>query len=112
MIFWNSSIYAFFLGLRVSTSLALPEPLLDGQLITLSYTSEPSNSTNIPTSSVMPNDAGDNALKVACNGHRFDTPLNLESCRNAIQDVVPYDKDNTFGKRVPGYVSPFDCPLP
>lgn len=112
MIFWKSSIYALFLGLRLSASLALPESLLDGQLITLSYTSKSSDSTKISTPSVMPNNSDDNALKVACNGRRFGTPLNLESCRNAIRDVIPHDKDNSFGKRFPEHVSPFDCPLP
>ena len=111
MIFWKLSIYALFLRSRLSASLALPESLLDGQLITLSYTSKPSDSTRISTS-VMPNNSDDNALNIACNGRRFGTPLNLESCRNAIRDVIPYDKDNTFGKRFPEHVSPFDCPLP
>ena len=114
MALWNSVVHSLLVGLSVSASPVPPIQPPDGQLIALPYASNSSDVpffANISTQSVVDNSV-DNALKIACNGRRFGTPLDLESCRSVISDVVPYDIEESFGMRFTGQSSPFTCPLP
>ena len=114
MVFCNSVVHSLLVGLSVSASLAPLNQPPDGQLIALPYASNSSDVpffANISTQSVV-NNSVDNALTIACNGRRFGTPLDLESCRNVISDVVPSDKEESFGKRVTGQSSSLGCQLP
>lgn len=114
MVFCNSVVHSLLVGLSVSASLAPLNQPPDGQLIALPYAS---NSSDVPffaniSTQLVVNNSVDNALTIACNGRRFGTPLDLESCRNVISDVVPFDREESFGKRFTGQSSSFSCQLP
>ena len=68
--------------------------------------------SNMTTQSIVINDTGNAGLQVRCNGQKFGTPLNLESCLGVISDVQTYDKEETFAMRDYEGSETINCRLP
>ena len=105
--------------LSLSVSSASPPvafDMMDSPLIGSDHVSNSSSSdsiifTDMDTQSIAINDTGNAGLQVRCNGEKFGTPLNLQSCAATISMIVPYDKETTFAMRTYEGQN-IDCGLP
>ena len=68
--------------------------------------------TNLTTQSIVINDTGNAGLQVRCNGQKFGTPLNLQSCLRTISEIREFDKEDSFGMRGSEESEAIDCNLP
>ena len=86
----------------------------DSQLVSMSFASKPSSpiAANQSTQSLSLNAPSNDILQVACNGRRFGTPLDLESCRHVLSDIIVYDKRESFAMRYNPAAPSDACQLP
>ena len=91
--------------------------IMDNPLIGSGHVSNSSSSdsiifTDMNTQSITINDtANAPGLQVRCNGQKFGTPLNLQSCAATVAMIAPYDKEEKFAMRT--YEGgDIDCGLP
>ena len=99
----------------ISASFVPSPQSLNNQLLTAphgSRSSDPLSFSDVSTQSKAINVSKLNALQVRCNGKRFGTPLDLESCRTVISDVVSFDKEESFGMRYNQGSTTYGCGLP
>ena len=90
----------------------IESPLIRMGNVSNSSASDTKIFTNLTTQSIVINDTGNAGLQVRCNGQKFGTPLNLQSCLGAISTIKEYDKEDTFGMRGSEESDDITCPLP
>ena len=88
----------------ISASPPVAFDIMDTPLIGTDHVSNSSSPdsmifTDMNTQSIAINDTGNAGLQVRCNGQKFGTPLNLQSCAATIALIATYDKEETFAMR-------------
>ena len=110
-------IQACLSRLVISVSSPASFEIMNSPLIGLGNVSNSSFSdtmifSNMTTQSIAINDTGNTGLQVRCNGQKFGTPLNLQSCLGTISSIIVYDKVEAFGMRGTEGSEDINCPLP
>ena len=90
----------------------IESPLIGMGNVSNSSASDTTIFTDLTTQSIIINDTGNAGLQVRCNGQKFGTPLNLQSCLGVISSIRDYDKEETFGMRGSEESDEIDCALP
>lgn len=91
---------------------SMDSPLIGSNHGSNSNSSDSMIFTDMNTQSISINDTGNAGLQVRCNGQKFGTPLNLQSCAGTIAMIIEYDKEETFAMRTYEPSEDIDCGLP
>lgn len=87
-------------------------PLIGSDNISNSSSSDSMIFSDMNTQSIAINDTGNAGLQVRCNGQKFGTPLNLQSCAGTVALIKAYDKEETFAMRTYEGSEELNCALP
>ena len=90
----------------------LTSPLIDSGQVSNSSPPDPMIFSDINTQSIAINDTGNAGLQVRCNGQKFGTPLNFQSCAGTVAMIKEYDKEETFAMRNYQGSEGINCALP
>ena len=86
--------------------------LIGSDRVLTSSSPDPMIFTDMTTQSIFINDTGNAGMQIRCNGQKFGTPLNLQSCAGAAATIKTYDKEEAFAMRTYEGSEEITCPLP
>lgn len=86
--------------------------LIGSDRVSNSSSPDPMIFTDMTTQSIFINDTGNAGMQIRCNGQKFGTPLNLQSCAGTVAMIKAYDKEENFAMRTYEGSEEITCPLP
>lgn len=90
----------------------LTSPLIGSGQVSNSSPPDPMIFSDMNTQSITVNDTGNAGLQIRCNGQKFGTPLNLQSCAGTVAMIKAYDKEEAFAMRNYHGSEGINCDLP